>query len=71
MGLGAFPDFPGELRELLKRIDQALYVAKANGRDRIEIANEKTVIISKLGELENAIASSRTSNISRPQKTCV
>ncbi|MGC1216489.1 MAG: diguanylate cyclase [Phormidesmis sp.] len=70
MGLGAFPDFPGELRELLKRVDQALYVAKANGRDRIEIANEKTVIISKLSELENAIASSRTGNISRPQKTC-
>ncbi len=69
MGLGAFPNFPGELRELLKRVDQALYVAKTNGRDRIEIANEKTLIISKLGELENAIASSRTGNIPRAQKT--
>ncbi len=69
MGLGAYPDFSGELRELLKRVDQALYVAKANGRDRIEIANEKTLIISKLSELESAIASSRTGNIARSHKT--
>ena len=60
MGIDAYPDFPGSQRELLKRIDQALYVAKANGRDRIEVANEKTAVISKLSELERAIASSRT-----------
>ena len=60
MGIDAYPDFPGSQRELLKRIDQALYVAKANGRDRIEVANEKTAVISKLSELERAVASSRT-----------
>ncbi|MEO0646316.1 MAG: diguanylate cyclase, partial [Cyanobacteria bacterium J06650_10] len=60
MGLGAYPDFAGDQQELLKRVDQALYVAKANGRDRIEVANEKTAIISKLNELESAIATSRT-----------
>ncbi|MEL6937668.1 MAG: diguanylate cyclase [Cyanobacteria bacterium J06598_1] len=70
MGLGAFPDFPGSQKELLTRVDQALYVAKANGRDRIEVANEKTAIISKLNELENAIATSRSS-ISRSKKTFV
>lgn len=60
MGIDAFPDFPGTQRELLQRIDQALYVAKANGRDRIEVANKKTVVISKLSELEIAITASRT-----------
>ena len=60
MGIDAFPDFPGSQRELLKRVDQALYVAKANGRDRIEVANQKTAIISKLSELESAITASRS-----------
>lgn len=63
MGLGAYPDYAGTQQELLKRIDQALYVAKANGRDRIEVANEKTVLISKFSELENVIASSRTGSL--------
>jgi len=66
MGLGAYPDFDGTHHELLKRIDKALYVAKANGRDRLEVASEKTMLISKLGELENAIATSRTGKIKPP-----
>ncbi|MEM9948400.1 MAG: histidine kinase N-terminal 7TM domain-containing protein [Cyanobacteria bacterium P01_D01_bin.36] len=60
MGLDAFPNFSGAQEEMLKRIDQALYVAKANGRDRIEVASEKATVISKLSELENAIATSRS-----------
>ena len=60
MGLGAFPETARSQRELIKRTDQALYVAKSNGRDRIEVASEKTAIISKLCELESAIATART-----------
>jgi len=61
MGIEAYPNFQGPQRELLKRIDQALYVAKANGRDRIEIANEKTLVINKLSELESVIRQQRDS----------
>ncbi|MEL6605966.1 MAG: histidine kinase N-terminal 7TM domain-containing protein [Cyanobacteria bacterium J06614_10] len=73
MGLGAYPDFPGSQHELLKRIDQALYVAKANGRDRIEVANEKTAIVSKLSELERAIATARTNpkSLPRPKESTI
>lgn len=68
MGIGAYPNFAGDQQTLLKRIDQALYVAKAKGRDRLEVANEKTAIISKFSELENVIATSRTAGSTRPRK---
>ena len=59
MGLCTFPETGTRQHALLKQIDQALSVAKANGRDRIEIATEKVAVISKLSELESAIAISR------------
>jgi diguanylate cyclase (GGDEF)-like protein len=37
-GIGCFPDHGESIEEIIKAADQSLYRAKANGRDRLEIA---------------------------------
>lgn len=39
-GVAAFPEHGNTMDELLRAADKALYQAKANGRDRVEIAGE-------------------------------
>ena len=37
-GVAAVPEHAGDANELLRQADRALYVAKADGRDRVELA---------------------------------
>ncbi|MEL6775971.1 MAG: diguanylate cyclase [Cyanobacteria bacterium J06597_16] len=65
IGLGSLPqvtNHPNQLsqnqlnqNQLLEKIDQALYSAKANGRDRVETVPTTPVIRSKQSQLEEAI----------------
>ncbi|MEO1445477.1 MAG: GGDEF domain-containing protein, partial [Cyanobacteria bacterium J06635_11] len=62
IGLGSLPQVTNQLNQnqlnqnqLLEKIDQALYSAKANGRDRVETVPTTPVIRSKQSQLEEAI----------------
>ncbi|MEL6814401.1 MAG: diguanylate cyclase [Cyanobacteria bacterium J06598_3] len=55
IGIGTFPDITGTQSQLLQQVDQALYTAKANGRDRIETVPSQSQPLGKRAQLENAI----------------
>ena len=50
LGIATFPAHASSARELLEVADRALYVAKANGRNRMEIASASYAPTSPPGE---------------------